>query len=166
MRPPGQTSRKGTGLGANKRRAAPEGVQRAPLARARHPPSGGLVSGAVVGSSARGTWGASAAYYQCPNHPGRWGEPAGTTRKAPRSPSQQPRKTTPASQLRRRATGANKTFFSFFITGHYLGVLLGFFWRPVTGSKEQRSAQCQAPPAPGTPRPARCALPAGCRAAA
>jgi len=97
MRPPGQTSRKGTGLGRNERRAGPEGAQRAPLARARHPPCGGSVSGAVVGSSARGTWGASAMYYQCPNHPGGWGEPAGTTRKAPRSPSQQPRKTTSAS---------------------------------------------------------------------
>ena len=34
MRPPGQTSRKGAGLGANERRAGPEGAQRAPLARA------------------------------------------------------------------------------------------------------------------------------------
>ena len=60
--------------------------------------------------------------------------------------------------------GANKTFFSFFITGHYLGVLLVFFWSPVTGSKEQRSAKRR--PAPGAPRPARRTLPAGCRAAA
>jgi hypothetical protein len=136
--PPVQTSRKGTGLGANKRRAGPKGAHRHPpsggpvsgavvvssvilrtdvgsrccwiysiqphvcaflfsLARARHPPSGGLVSGAVVGSFARGTCGASGAYLQCPNHPGGWGEPAGATRKAPRSPSQQPRKTTSAS---------------------------------------------------------------------
>ena len=91
MRPPGQTSRKGAGLGANKRRAGPGGWRRAPLARAHHPPSGGPMSGAVVGSSARGTWRASGAYPQCPNHPGRWGEPADTIRKAPGGPSQQHR---------------------------------------------------------------------------
>ena len=39
-----------------------------------------------------------------------------------------------------------------------------FFWSPVTGSKEQRSAKRH--PAPGAPRPARRTLPAGCRAAA
>ena len=91
MRPPGQTSRKGAGLGANKRRAGPGGWRRAPLARAHHPPSGGPMSGAVVRSSARGTWRASGAYPQCPNHPGRWGEPADTIRKAPGGPSQQHR---------------------------------------------------------------------------
>jgi hypothetical protein len=91
MRPPGQTSRKGAGLGANERRAGPGGWRRAPRARAHHPPSGGPMSGAVVGSSARGTWRTSGAYPQCPNHPGRWGEPADTTRKAPRGPSQQHR---------------------------------------------------------------------------
>ena len=91
MRPPGQTSRKGAGLGANGRRAGPGGWRRAPLARAHHPPCGGPMSGAVVGSSARGTWRASEAYPQCPNHPGRWGEPADTIRKAPGGPSQQHR---------------------------------------------------------------------------
>ena len=91
MRPPGRTSRKGAGLGANKRRAGPGGWRRAPLARAHHPPSGGPMSGAVVRSSARGTWRASGAYPQCPNHPGRWGEPADTTRKPPGGPSQQHR---------------------------------------------------------------------------
>jgi hypothetical protein len=59
--------------------------------------------------------------------------------------------------------GANKTFFSFFITGHYLGVLLGFFWSPVTGSKEQRSAKRRPhlePPAPrGAPFPPAAAPP-------
>jgi hypothetical protein len=105
MRPPGQTSRKGAGLGADKRRAGPEGVQRAPLARARHPPSGGLVSGAVVGSFARGTWGASAAYYQCPNHPG------GNPHVPPGKPPGAPIPTAPennSSQLRRRAGSSGK----------------------------------------------------------
>jgi hypothetical protein len=74
-----------TGLGAHGRQAGAGAPRRAPLARTRHPPSGGLVSGAVVVSSARGTWGASAAYHQCPNHPEGWGGPAGTARKAPRS---------------------------------------------------------------------------------
>jgi hypothetical protein len=58
-----------------------------------------------VGSSARGTWGVSGAYPQCPNHPGRWGEPAGTTKKAPRSPSQQTAPENNSSQLRRRGLG-------------------------------------------------------------
>jgi hypothetical protein len=83
--PPGQASREGAGLGAYGRQAGAGVPRRAPLARTRHPPSGGLVSGAVVVSSARGTWGASAAYHQCPNHPEGWGGPAGTARKAPRS---------------------------------------------------------------------------------
>jgi hypothetical protein len=51
--------------------------------------------------------------------------------------------------------GPIERFFRFLsqITGHYLGVLLVFFWSPVTGSKEQRSAKRR--PAPGAPRPAR-----------
>jgi hypothetical protein len=48
----------------------------------------------------------------------------------------------------------------------YFGRFIVFFWSPVTGSKEQRSAKRR--PAPGAPRPARrtLPLPAGCRAAA
>jgi hypothetical protein len=34
-----------------------------------------------------------------------------------------------------------------------LGVFLVFFWSPVTGSKEQRSAKCQAPPRTWSPPP-------------
>jgi hypothetical protein len=72
-----------------------------------------------------------------------------------------------ATSLKKKSNGplagANKTFFSFFITGHYLGVLLVFFWGLVTGSKEQRSAKRRPhlePPAPrGAPFPPAAAPP-------
>ena len=48
MRPPGQTSRKGGGLGANKRRAGPGGWRRAPLARARPSPHGRLIFQSII----------------------------------------------------------------------------------------------------------------------
>jgi hypothetical protein len=64
--------------------------------------------------------------------------------------------------LPRFRSGADKTFFSFLITGHYPGVF--FYWSPVTGSKEQRSAKRRPvplePPAPrGAPFPPAAAPP-------
>jgi hypothetical protein len=48
MRGPGRTSRKGAALGANKRRAGPGGWRRAPLARARPSPHGGLIFQSII----------------------------------------------------------------------------------------------------------------------
>jgi hypothetical protein len=95
--PPGQASREGAGLGAYGRQAGAGVPRRAPLARTRHPPSGGLVSGAVVVSSARGTWGASARRIISVPITQRDGGTRRYRQEKPQEPPQQPRKTTPAS---------------------------------------------------------------------
>jgi hypothetical protein len=81
----------------------PEGAQRTPLARARHPPYGGSVSGAVVGSSAReGHLGGKCDVFPVPQPPRGMG---GTRRHHPESP-QEPIPTEPRVDARKTTSAS------------------------------------------------------------
>ena len=84
MRPPGQTSRKGAGLGANKRRAGPGGWRRAPLARARPSPHGGLTFQSIIRFGMTGWVGdPTIGSPDLPSPPRGWSPAAGSAGEAP-----------------------------------------------------------------------------------